>query len=350
MKILRLHGGIGRNRRNRVRDAIAGLGAAAETLRIEAGVEMVAGKSETVGGHPVLRIGERAGEIERSRTRCAIDARLEGIAAPAAKLLAQGSSRCRRPRAQSRRPCPAQCDSPCRPQRRPYARSGHGFPRPADRRWLVVAAIGSAPHAPALLERDRLVDRRAQHLGVGECDVFRQRLALGCERDRRTEMPPTPARPSTNGSSMMPRELVHQLKRGLLRAGRHFAGKRVSALARLPPVRSNKAKKFGGSVPPMLKKLLIAPATFCWFWLSPTSHPESGAQAQQHVGCSVAEGLRQICRHRPSPERRAAQPGICVQDRCTALRPDSWPGQTPPSTVPASVAVRLTLALDVTEG
>jgi len=23
--------------------------------------------------------------------------------------------------------------------------------------------------------------------------------------------------------------------------------------------------KFGGSAPPLLKKLLIAPATFCWF-------------------------------------------------------------------------------------
>ena len=38
-----------------------------------------------------------------------------------------------------------------------------------------------------------------------------------------------------------------------------------SALARLPPVRPNTLAKPGGSAPPLLKKSLIALATFCWF-------------------------------------------------------------------------------------
>jgi hypothetical protein len=45
---------------------------------------------------------------------------------------------------------------------------------------LVVAAVSCTPYAPALLERERLVGRRAQHLGIGERDVFRQRLTLWC--------------------------------------------------------------------------------------------------------------------------------------------------------------------------
>jgi hypothetical protein len=64
---LRLHGGIGRNRRNCVEDAIARASARPPTLSgIEAGIETVAGKGEPVGGHPVLRIVERAGEIPNS--------------------------------------------------------------------------------------------------------------------------------------------------------------------------------------------------------------------------------------------------------------------------------------------
>ena len=39
----------------------------------------------------------------------------------------------------------------------------------------------------------------------------------------------------------------------------------VSALVRLLPVRPNTLRKFGGSAPPLLKKLLSVLATFCWF-------------------------------------------------------------------------------------
>src|SRR5436190_14903616 len=45
--------------------------------------------------------------------------------------------------------------------------------------------------------------------------------------------------------------------------------RRVSAFARLPSVRLNRARKPGGSVPPLLKKLLIAAATLHWLMLNP---------------------------------------------------------------------------------
>ena len=37
-----------------------------------------------------------------------------------------------------------------------------------------------------------------------------------------------------------------------------------SALLRLAPVRLNRLSKAGGSAPPLLKKLLMATAAFCW--------------------------------------------------------------------------------------
>src|ERR1700730_4363140 len=87
MKVLRLHGSVRRNGRYWVRNAIADLGTAPEALGVELGLQTVAGKGDAVGRHPMLRIGERAGEIERPRIGFRIDARLKGVAAPAAEPL-----------------------------------------------------------------------------------------------------------------------------------------------------------------------------------------------------------------------------------------------------------------------
>src|SRR5260370_29487197 len=89
MKVLRLHSSVRRNGRYWVRNAIAGLGTAPEALGVELGLQTVAGKGDAVGRHPMLRIGQRAGKIERPRIRFSIDARLEGIAPPPAEPLRQ---------------------------------------------------------------------------------------------------------------------------------------------------------------------------------------------------------------------------------------------------------------------
>ena len=49
------------------------------------------------------------------------------------------------------------------------------------------------------------------------------------------------------------------------------------ALPRLPPVRPKTGAKFGGSVPPELKKLLMAVATFCWLTFNPPPAPSFAA-------------------------------------------------------------------------
>src|SRR5262249_24077057 len=61
-------------------EAIAALQAAAEALRVEACGEVVAGKGEAVGRHPMVGEGERRGEIGRAPSRRAVDAGLERIA------------------------------------------------------------------------------------------------------------------------------------------------------------------------------------------------------------------------------------------------------------------------------
>jgi hypothetical protein len=43
----------------------------------------------------------------------------------------------------------------------------------------------------------------------------------------------------------------------------------LSALPRLPPVRPKIGRKPGGSVPPLLKKVLSEPVTFLWLVLRP---------------------------------------------------------------------------------
>ena len=47
--------------------------------------------------------------------------------------------------------------------------------------------------------------------------------------------------------------------------------------------------KFAGNAPPLLKKLLSASATFCWFWLSRRALPENGGEVQQDFGRGIAQ-------------------------------------------------------------
>src|SRR5262245_32230873 len=129
----------------------------------------------------MLRIGERAGEIERPRIGFRIDARLEGIAAPAAEVLRQA------PAGAAARERKAD-DGPWRKAIIQTGRAACGVRgkiMTADHKGIaagtVRAAIARAPYAPALLERECLVDRRAQHLAIGERNVFRQRLAIRCK-------------------------------------------------------------------------------------------------------------------------------------------------------------------------
>src|SRR5262249_56853259 len=71
------------------REAVAALDSAGDALRVEARGEMVAGKGEAVGRHPVIGVGEGGREIGRARACGAIDAGLEGIALAAAQPLGE---------------------------------------------------------------------------------------------------------------------------------------------------------------------------------------------------------------------------------------------------------------------
>jgi hypothetical protein len=128
-------------------------------------------------------VGKRSSEIGRSIARGAIDASLEGITAPAAKILrkAPASTGARKRKADDRvrRNAIVQARRTTGRTRSQIMTADH------DRvaAGLVVAAVSCTPYAPALLEWERHVDRHAQHLGIGERDVFRQRLTLWCERD-----------------------------------------------------------------------------------------------------------------------------------------------------------------------
>src|SRR5258707_5447623 len=69
--------------------AIAALHPSAIALRVEARAEMVAGKSEAVGRHPVIGEGKGRGEIGGARTCGTVDAGLERVALSAAEPLRQ---------------------------------------------------------------------------------------------------------------------------------------------------------------------------------------------------------------------------------------------------------------------
>ena len=89
MEALRLDRGVGRNPAVGRPEAVAAFEPPAVALRVEVGGQVVAGKGEAVGRHPVVGEGEGRGEISRARSRRAVDAGLEGIALAAAQPLRQ---------------------------------------------------------------------------------------------------------------------------------------------------------------------------------------------------------------------------------------------------------------------
>ena len=96
----------------------------------------------------------------------------------------------------------------------------------------VAAAIAAAPHAPALLEGRRL-RRRLEQLGVGERDVVGQLFALGRKAERRAAGPRDAVAAVDERIEHDAEELVGQLERRLLRAGRGFAGEQRERVAEI---------------------------------------------------------------------------------------------------------------------
>src|SRR6202043_525783 len=218
MKVLRLHGGVGRNRAKDTWDAIARLGTLTDALGVEAGLEPVASKCNPVGGHPVLGVGQRTGEIEWSRVGLGINASLEGIAAATAKPLREA------PAGAAARERKADDRAGCYPvvQARSTACYPSGQIMTANYDWVaarpVVAAIARTPYAPAPFEQRTLVDGCSQHLGIGEHDVLRQLFALWCKANSTAAATPVHER-----IEHQPEEGCHHLKRWLLSAGRDLA-------------------------------------------------------------------------------------------------------------------------------
>src|SRR6516164_4690611 len=79
MEVLCLDCGVRREPAVDGREAIAAFYPPAERLRVEARAEMIAGKGEAVGRHPVIGVGERRGEIGGTRARRAVEAGLERV-------------------------------------------------------------------------------------------------------------------------------------------------------------------------------------------------------------------------------------------------------------------------------
>jgi hypothetical protein len=86
----------------------------------------------------------------------------------------------------------------------------------------VRAAIARPPHAPALVETDRL-RRRLEDLGVGERDIVGHLFALRRKAERRAAGTGEAAAAIDERIEHDAEELVPELKRDLLAAGRSFA-------------------------------------------------------------------------------------------------------------------------------
>src|SRR5215472_14318438 len=82
-------------------------------------------------------------------------------------------------------------------------------------------------------------------------------------------LPPAPnaLRPSTKGSSMTPRNWLVSWNATCCAPVAASPESSVSALPRLTPVSPKRFANVGGSVPPLLKKALIALATLHWLML-----------------------------------------------------------------------------------
>jgi len=107
----------------------------------------------------------------------------------------------------------------------------------------VAAAVTGAPHAPALLEGGRL-GRRLEHLGVSERDVLRQFFALGRKADGAATIDAASA--VDEGIEHDPEELVGELERALLRAGRRFAGEQRQRIGEIAAGETEEGEEVGG--------------------------------------------------------------------------------------------------------
>src|ERR1700730_14185161 len=67
-----------------------------------------------------------------------------------------------------------------------------------------------------------------------------------------------------------------------------------SALLRLPPVRKNRLPKLGGSVPPLLKKLLIPVATLEAFFGRAPDRPNSAVKFRKTLFASYAKAEKKL--------------------------------------------------------
>ena len=130
--------------------------------------------------------------------------------------------------------------------------------------------------------------RRLHHLRIGERDVVGQQLALGREAERRAARAADAAPAIDERIEHQAEELVHQLEARLAGCrSRPRQTASVSAFVRLLPVRPNTLRKFGGSVPPLLKKVLSVVATFCWFCVHAGAGAPSAAVRSRITSLSV---------------------------------------------------------------
>ena len=102
-------------------------------------------------------------------------------------------------------------------------------------------------------------------------------------------VPATPLRPSTNGSSIRLRNWLPIWKPACCAPVAASPESCESALPRLAPVNPKIVTKPGGSVPPLLKKLLSELATLSWL---PLSAPFGSGCCPGVEGCCPSTAVR----------------------------------------------------------
>src|SRR5215472_4398143 len=209
----------------------------------------------------MIGVGERGGEIGGTRARRAVEPGLERVALAGAKPLRQAPAGAAAGEREAHHR--AGREAVIEPGRAACRRGGKIVA--ADHRGIaagaIAAAVARAPRAPALLEARRLF----QYLCVGEGDVVGQLCALGRKADRGAAERVASA--VNEGIEHDAEELVGELERALLRAGRGSPESCDSALPRLAPVSRKMVTKAGGSAPPLLKNALSPLATLHWLRL-----------------------------------------------------------------------------------
>ena len=228
MEALRLDRRVGRDPAEHPSEAIAAFEPPADALRIELRGEVVAGKGETVGRHPVVGEGEGRGEIGRAGLGRAVDAGLEGIALAAAQPLRQAPIGAAAGEGEAHHRIGREAIV----EAAGHAHRARGHVVAADHGEIaagaVAAAIGAAPRRPArLVDRWQGLLRCLEHRGIGERDLGRRVVALGRKAERGVIGTADAAASVDEGIEHQIEELVGELEADRLRAGRGFAGKLV---------------------------------------------------------------------------------------------------------------------------